>query len=122
MSFKWGEFLETARLLAQGSKESEYRCSIGRSYYAVYHTLKKHFPFQDSSPSAHRGFYNHLQRNDDNWIVVAIGKKLQELYDNRHHADYKDFPEIKQHAAEGALRTAEDILKKLDAYLKEDEE
>jgi uncharacterized protein (UPF0332 family) len=110
---KWDAFLETARRLAQGATEGDWRSAASRAYYAVFHFFQEWLAGQGislgSGPEAHRRLY-HGRLECREGAVQAVARRIDDLRTVRNTADYhlaRSFPKPR---ANTAVQEAEAIV------------
>ncbi len=112
------DFLATARRLANGTDESDWRSAVSRAYYAAFHVardLLAALRFQvPRADRAHNYLYVRLN-NSGVPPVQQAANLLQELRNRRNRADYDLGPAVPRQAATDAIAFAESILQTLDA-------
>lgn len=115
--FDWKEFYNVGNHLNSYSKKESYqRSAIGRYYYSCFGPVKNYFE---------KSFRKTLSKNDAHATLIRIlvnfpfieeqklGKKLEELRDNRNIADYNP-KNIKKHLVSDSKKDAEEIFQMLD--------
>ena len=88
----WNEFLSTARRLASGATEGDWRFAISRAYYAVFHSFREWFLSFGidigQGGSAHSSLYIGLNNCGDA-TVANVANRINDLRLVRVRADYE---------------------------------
>ena len=110
------ENLEAAKVLLQAG---QFKSSVNRSYYAVFHGLRAVTALDKFDSSKHSGviaYFNHTYVKEG-----IFDKSISELVDTcyrlREKADYQDFFIVSREMAQEQLEKAEKILRMLEPYL-----
>lgn len=111
-----GEELETAGLLL---RNANFRSSINRSYYAIFHAVRAVNALDGFDSSKHSGVISHF-----NQVYVKTGvfeKEASKIIRNasalREQADYEDFYEATQEQAEEVFEQAARFIGVTERYL-----
>lgn len=101
-------------------KESLYKVSINRSYYAIFHAMRAITALSGYDSSKHSGIIAYFNQNivktgDFDKETSKIVKKASFL---REKSDYQDFYIASKQEAEEQLKDAKIFLSKVDEYLK----
>lgn len=122
MAFQPATFLQTAKRLAKGAHESDFRTAVGRSYYAAYGHVT------DSMSQAHRikratlfGKTGHHYALAKQMSYTPPFKLIASAYNGllvgRSDADYTyDSHSCTKADAQAAVSSAEYVLRKLRAF------
>ena len=117
------DLLNLAEVLSRGTSESEWRCAVGRAYYAAFHQardLLQALGFQiPRAEFVHASLWKRLLSCGRSSVGTA-GSKLHQLRSVRNRADYDvviDFP--KQNAI-AAVETSRQILDAFETLTPED--
>ena len=84
------DFLEVARSLSGANGESEWRTSVGRSYFAVFNQARLRVEPLKALPGdheAHRALVYYLT-SAPNRDLSSVGQYLKDLRMSRNEADY----------------------------------
>jgi uncharacterized protein (UPF0332 family) len=116
--------METARDLAQNSREADWRSSISRGYYAIYNHFRKILADGVPGPTLKKGdlssaYMGHDKlvralRNCDEKDVRSLGSALNDMKSERRRADYLLDEKVDRQRAKNALEELEDILTEID--------
>lgn len=131
MSFDWRKYLTFAELMYEKAnsedsdchdKETFYRCSISRAYYAVFCLARNYLKDFEG-----QGFYSDEHKKVSTWFIEnsdikkrKIGNQLKMLRQDRKKADYDDSfgqyeaPSLK---AQKSVRMAKKIEESLDSLM-----
>jgi uncharacterized protein (UPF0332 family) len=114
------EFLETARRLASGTTEGDWRSAISRAYYSVFHFARDlcetHGLSLGQGGQAHSNLYIGLNNCGDAATILVAGR-IDDLRGRRIEADYVENARLSQQKAQNALAYADGILADLHAIL-----
>jgi uncharacterized protein (UPF0332 family) len=131
MSFDWRKYLTFAELMYEKAnsedsdchdKETFYRCSISRAYYAVFCLARnylKDFESQEFYSDEHKKVSTFLIKNSDS-KKRKIGNQLKMLHQDRKKADYDDTfdqyeaPSLK---AQKSVKMAKNIEESIDSLM-----
>ena len=110
------EKLESAKLLLDAGK---YKDSIGRSYYAIFTSLRAVLSKDGVDFSKHAGVIAYFQKE---YIKTGIFEKkyskyVQTAFQIRNSCDYDDFFIASKQDAEEQYQRAEEILKVVQKYI-----
>lgn len=112
------EDLNAARVLMQSG---QFKASVNRSYYAVFHGLRAVAALDQFDSSKHSGVIAFFNRTyvKTNIFDRTVSKIIDTCYRLREKADYEDFFLVSNEMAEEQLKKAEKMLGILEPYLKE---
>ena len=108
---------ETAKSLYE---LKQYRASINRSYYAIFHALRAVVALDGFDSSKHSGiiaFFN-LHYVKVGVFDKGISKLISSTFNMREKADYEDFFIAYAEDAQSQIEKAETILTDVEKYLK----
>ena len=110
------EKLESAKLLLDAGK---YKDSIGRSYYAIFTSLRAVLSKDGVDFSKHAGVIAYFQRE---YIKTGIfdkkySKYVQSVFQIRNSCDYDDFFIASRQDAEEQYQKAEELYEEVKAFL-----
>ena len=110
------EKLESAKLLLDAGK---YKDSIGRSYYAIFTSLRAVLSKDGVDFSKHAGVIAYFQRE---YIKTGIfdkkySKYVQSAFQIRNSCDYDDFFIASRQDAEEQYQKAEELYEEVKAFL-----
>ena len=110
------EKLESAKLLLDAGK---YKDSIGRSYYAIFTSLRAVLSKDGVDFSKHAGVIAYFQRE---YIKTGIfdkkySKYVQSAFQIRNSCDYDDFFSASRQDAEEQYQKAEELYEEVKAFL-----
>ena len=100
------EKLESAKLLLDAGK---YKDSIGRSYYAIFTSLRAVLSKDGVDFSKHAGVIAYFQRE--------YSKYVQSAFQIRNSCDYDDFFIASRQDAEEQYQKAEELYEEVKAFL-----
>ena len=107
------DLLKLAEVLCRGTTEAEWRCSVGRAYYAAFHQardLLQTLGFQiPRAELVHAFLWKRLQSCGPSAVGTA-GSKLHQLRSLRNRADYDVTIAFVQNDAIAAVETSRQIL------------
>ena len=110
------ENLEAATLLLQAG---QYKSSVNRSYYAVFHGLRAVTALDQFDSSKHSGVIAYFNRTyvKEEIFNKSISKQIDTCYRLREKADYQDFFIVSKDMAQEQLEKATAIIRMLEPYL-----
>ncbi len=116
------EFLDTARYLIQGPRESDWRSSISRAYYSVFHifcgvfrdNVERRLLRRPGQGNPNHDFIIRCLRNCGNREVAHIGFLMRRLWLQRKDSDYDLQCSVERADAEHAVGQAEDISRGIE--------
>ena len=116
----WLDFQDTAKRLARGNTEGDWRSAISRSYYAVFHYFRE-FLLNNGldlgqGGQSHFNLYTGLM-NCGFPSVAAIAVRIDRLRRSRVRADYELGLSFGQNHALGNTRDADKVLADFQAGL-----
>ena len=109
--------LHLAETLCRGASETEWRCAVGRAYYAAFHQaryLLQVLGFQIPRAELVHAFLWKRLRSCGNSSVGTAGSKLQQLRSLRNRADYEVAFDFSKNDAIAAVETSRQILDALE--------
>lgn len=115
--FSWPLYLEVAEFLLNQKGEHFVRSAISRSYYGVFHGVRKHgeerrgFPF-GSGADVHRDVVRILRSQPDE-SSRELAKDLARLRDERNAADYQIEIEVTPERGREVLDLARSVAGRL---------
>lgn len=111
------ENLEAAKVLMQ---VGQFKSSVNRSYYAVFHSLRSVTALDQFDSSKHSGVIAYFNRTyvKEGIFDKNISKLIDTCYRLREKADYQDFFLVSHEMAKEQLEKAEKILNFVEPYLK----
>lgn len=109
---------DAAKLLMQAG---QFKASVNRSYYAVFHGLRAVTALDKFDSSKHSGVIAYFNRTyvKEGVFDKSLSKMVDTCYRLREKADYQDFFLVSHEMAEEQLEKAEKIIQMLGPYLKE---
>jgi uncharacterized protein (UPF0332 family) len=112
------DFLRSARRLATGPDEADWRSAVSRAYYAAFHVVRDLLAVlgfrTPRADRAHDYLYVRLNNCGDPNVQTAAGL-LHGLRNRRNRADYDMRLTLPVQAATDSVAVAEAILRVLDA-------
>lgn len=116
MNFR--DYLTLADALAHGTSEAEWRSASSRAYYAAFHVarlLLLNLRFRVPHAERAHGYLWLRLSNAGEVETATAGRLLGGLRQERNRADYDERRTITQATAIQNVRTAEDVIRALDA-------
>lgn len=112
------EELQTAKLLL---RNTDYRSSINRSYYAIFHAIRAVNALDGFDSSKHSGVISHFNQE---YVKTGVFEKesskiIRNASELREQADYEDFYEASQEDAADVLEQASRFISLVETYLQE---
>ena len=110
------EELQTAELLL---KNANFRSSINRSYYAIFHAILAVNALDGFDSSKHSGVIAHFNQEYVKTGVFEKGasKIIRNASELREQADYEDFYEATQEEASDVFMQASQFISEVERYL-----
>ena len=114
------EELQTAELLL---KNANYRSSINRSYYSIFHAIRAVNALDGFDSSKHSGVIAHFNQEYVKTGVFdkGVAKIIRHASELREQADYEDFYEATQEEATEVLVQASQFISAVESYLRQKE-
>ena len=112
------ENLEAAKALIQ---MKQFKSSVNRSYYAIFHGLRSVNALDQFDSSKHSGVIAYFNRTyiKNGIFDKSVSKIVDTCYRLREKADYQDFFLVSHEMAEEQLQKAMKIIQILEPYLAE---
>ena len=117
------DLLNLAETLSHGAKESEWRCAVGRAYYAAFHQARdvlQALGFQIPRAELVHSFLWKRLRSCGSTSVGMAGSKLHQLRTVRNRADYEVAFDFAEKDAIAAVETSRQILDALGTLTPDD--
>ena len=117
--------MERAKEMLVASEENlnieQYRTSLNRSYYAIFHAMRAVNILEGYDSSKHSGVIAYFTQAFLKTARLARGlsKIIKEASYLREKSDYDDFYIASKDEAKNQLENAESFLKKISEYLDE---
>ena len=110
--------LNSAKLLCDAK---EYRGSVNRSYYSIFHALRAILALDNFDSSKHSGIISYFNLNYVKTGIFdkQISKLISTAYRLREKADYQDFYIVSEEEAIDQIKKAETVIDMIVSYLKE---
>ena len=110
------EDLNTARILC---REKQFKASINRSYYSIFHALRSVTALDRFDSSKHSGIIAYINKNYVRTGIFdkSFSKILDTAFRMREKADYQDFFIASREMAEEQISKAETVLETIEKYL-----
>lgn len=110
------EELRTAELLLQNAN---FRSSINRSYYSIFHAIRAVNALDGFDSSKHSGVISHFNQE---YVKTGIFEKeaskiIRNASELREQADYEDFYEATSDEAAEVFAQAEHFIAEVETYL-----
>ena len=111
------EELQTAELLLCNAN---FRSSINRSYYAIFHAIRAVNALDGFDSSKHSGVIAHFNQE---YVKTGVFEKetskiIRNASELREQADYEDFYEATQEEAADVLAQATKFISAVEVYLR----
>lgn len=108
---------ESAEVLLQAK---QFKSSVNRSYYAIFHCLRAVTALDQFDSSKHSGVIAFFNRTyvKEGVFDRSISKLIDTSYRLREKADYQDFFLVSREMAVNQLAKADEIISTLEIYLK----
>ncbi|MGN0983055.1 MAG: HEPN domain-containing protein [Candidatus Limivicinus sp.] len=110
------EELQTAELLL---KNRNFRSSINRSYYAIFHAIRAVNALDGFDSSKHSGVIAHFNQEyvKTGMFDKGVAKIIRHASELREQADYEDFYEATQEEAAEVFEQASQFISSVGSYL-----
>ena len=114
------EELQTAELLFCNA---DFRPSINRSYYSIFHAIRAVNALDGFDSSKHSGVISHFNQEyvKTGLFEKEVSKIIRNASELREQADYEDFYEASQEEAADVFEQASRFISVVEAYLQEKE-
>ena len=118
--------MERAKEMLIASEENlnieQYRTSLNRSYYAIFHAMRAVNILEGYDSSKHSGVIAYFTQTflKTERLDRGLSKIIKEASYLREKSDYDDFYIASRDEAKNQLENAESFLKKISEYLGED--
>ena len=114
------EELQAAELLL---KNANYRSSINRSYYSIFHAIRAVNALDGFDSSKHSGVIAHFNQE---YVKTGLferraSKIIRNASELREQADYEDFYEATQEEATEVFVQASQFISAVESYLRQKE-
>ena len=111
------EELDTAKQLLALGKHNK---SANSSYYAIFHALRAVVAMDGFDSKKHKGIISYFNCSYVRTGIFppGISKLIDSAFDIRGNADYEDFYEVSDEAAQEQISNAEYIISIIEPYLK----
>ncbi len=98
---------------------SDYKLTLNRSYYAIFHAIRAVNTLDSFDSSKHSGVIAHFNQFHvkTEEFPSDISKKIANAMNIRQLSDYDDFYVASKKVAEEQVRVAEEILGLVEEYL-----
>ena len=112
------EELQTAELLL---RNADFRSSINRSYYSIFHAIRAVNALDGFDSSKHSGVISHFNQEyvKTGLFEKEISKIIRNASELREQADYEDFYEASQEEAVDVFEQATRFISVVEVYLRE---
>ena len=117
--------MERAKEMLVASEENlnieQYRTSLNRSYYAIFHAMRAVNSLEGYDSSKHSGVIAYFTQAflKTERLDRGLSKIIKEASYLREKSDYDDFYIASKDEAKNQLENAESFLKKISEYLDE---
>lgn len=108
--------LKSAKILLD---ERQYKDSIGRSYYAIFSSLRAVLAIEEKDFSKHSAVIAYFQKEyiKTEKFHIKYSKYVQQAFQIRNSCDYDDFYIASKEEAEEQYNRAEELLKEVKKFL-----
>ena len=108
--------LRAAKLLYDNG---EYRTSVNRSYYSIFHALRSVLALDGFDSGKHSGIISYFNANyvKTGLFDKEISKIISTAYRLREKSDYQDFYIVSAEEAIEQIQKAEQLIETIEAYL-----
>ena len=112
------EELQTAELLL---RNADFRSSINRSYYSIFHAIRAVIALDGFDSSKHSGVISHFNQEyvKTGLFEKEVSKIIRNASELREQADYEDFYEASQEEAVDVFEQATRFISVVEVYLRE---
>ena len=112
------EELQTADLLL---RNANFRSSINRSYYSIFHAIRAVNALDGFDSSKHSGVISHFNQEyvKTGLFEKEVSKIIRNASELREQADYEDFYEASQEEAADVFEQASSFISVVETYLQE---
>lgn len=112
------EELSTAELLL---RSTNFRSSINRSYYAIFHAIRAINALDGFDSSKHSGVISHFNQEyvKTGIFQKEVSKIIRNASELREQADYEDFYEATQEEASDVFDQASLFIAAVEKYLRD---
>ena len=112
------EELQTAELLL---RNADFRSSINRSYYSIFHAIRAVNALDGFDSSKHSGVISHFNQEHvkTGLFEKEVSKIIRNASELREQADYEDFYEASQEEAVDVFEQATRFISVVEVYLRE---
>ncbi len=112
------EELQTAELLL---RNADFRSSINRSYYSIFHAIRAVNALDGFDSSKHSGVISHFNQEyvKTGLFEKEVSKIIRNASELREQADYEDFYEASQEEAVDVFEQATRFISVVEVYLRE---
>ncbi len=110
--------LKVAKILFDAK---EFRASVNRSYYSIFHALRAVLALDGFDSSKHSGIIAYFNEHYVKTGVFekSISKAVTTAFKLREKSDYQDFYIVSQEEAATQIEKAEQIIAVIEIYLNE---
>ena len=112
------ERLESSRILLEAGS---YKDSIGRSYYAMFTSIRALLAMEGQDYSRHSGVISHFQREfiKTGEFDKKYSNYISHAFQIRNNTDYADFFIVSQNDAQEQYERAQDFCRAVESYINE---
>lgn len=99
-------------------KEEAYRGANNRAYYAIYHAISAIHALDGKSYKRHKDTLANFNKEYIKTEIFpkTLGRRIIEAEEIRHASDYDDFYIATKEKAEEQIKTARELLERIEAY------
>lgn len=112
------ERLHSSKVLLE---DGSYKDSIGRSYYAMFTSVRALLAVEGQDFSKHAGVIAYFQKEyiKTGKFDKKYSKYISQAFQIRNNTDYADFFVVSRQDAEEQYERAEEFIKEIEKYLEE---
>lgn len=101
--------------------QNQYKASVNRSYYAIFHLMRAVTALDKFDSSKHSGVISYFNKNyvKEGIFDKEISKLIDMSYRLRENADYKYFYVVSRNQACEQINRAEKMLEIIQPYLED---
>lgn len=99
----------------------EYRGANNRAYYAIYHAISAVHALDGNAYKRHKDALANFNKSyiKPEIFPRQLGRRIAEAEEIRHASDYDDFYLATKEEAEDQIKTAEELIERIEKYCKE---
>lgn len=99
----------------------EYRGANNRAYYAIYHAISAVHALDGKAYKRHKDALANFNKSyiKSEIFPRQLGRRIAEAEEIRHASDYDDFYLATKEEAGDQIKTAEELIERIEKYCKE---